>query len=65
MFLLFDIPTPTPPGKEPLVLVLGALMVTLFACACLASLIIFFVRRRRKAGRAIADAAAPSRTEIA
>jgi hypothetical protein len=65
MFLLFDIPAPTPPGKEPLVLALAALMVALFAVACVVSLIIFFVRPRRKAGRAIVDAAAPAPTEIA
>jgi heme/copper-type cytochrome/quinol oxidase subunit 2 len=64
MFLLFDIRPPTPPGKEPFVLVLAALMVALFAVACVVSLIIFFVRRRRKAGRAT-DAAAPARTGTA
>ncbi len=65
MFLLLDLAPPTPPGKESLALVLAALMFTLFACACLASLIIFFVRRRRKAGRAKTDTNAPIQPETA
>ncbi|HEX8459459.1 MAG TPA: hypothetical protein VF656_19360 [Pyrinomonadaceae bacterium] len=65
MFLLLDL-APTPPGKaESFVLVLAALLFTLTACACLATLIIFFVRRRRKAARATNDAHAPAQTEIA
>ena len=52
MFFLFDIPAPGPPSQESPALVLGALAVALFACACVASLIIFFVRRRRKGVRA-------------
>jgi hypothetical protein len=44
-------------------LVLAALMFTLFASACVVSLIIFFVRRRRKAGRATTDTNAPVQAE--